>query len=185
MLFQMKQKEIDMKKLIGGAFLAILLAGCSGLEITTLNYQKVNDAHDSKKTTAQLNGYVVYEPMLVFQVSLVCADGKTDISKCADSPQNCIISAPILLPDYSKPYLVRSKNGFGKSGVDMTIVDGWRLGETKDESDNSAILDVIAKAAGVKMLQPNSSCNVGVYRWSSNKEDGQPTLQPLTDLFKK
>jgi len=39
-----------------------------------------------------------------------------------------------------KPYLIDVKSGLGKAGTDVTIIDGWRLGNVKDNSDNTAIL---------------------------------------------
>jgi len=36
--------------------------------------------------------------------------------------------------------LIDIKSGIGKAGADITIIDGWRLGSVKDNSDNTAML---------------------------------------------
>ena len=171
-----------MKRLIASVILPALLAGCAGLDITTLRPEQVDQA----RTTAgkELNGYVVYEPIVVVEVSLkdVCVAGKDEKGKCkADTVIQCSASTPFLLPDYSKPYLVRSKNGFGKAGVDVAISDGWRLGSIKDNSDNTAVLGTIEKVLGFKsnmVSTEDATCKApGLYQVIL--KNGSPDLRPL------
>jgi hypothetical protein len=86
--------------------------------------------------------------MIVVEVALreVCA-AKNDKNACVETETRCAIGEPKVLPDLAKPFLVDIKSGFGKAGVDVTIVDGWRLGNVKDNSDNTAILGLVEKLA--------------------------------------
>jgi hypothetical protein len=63
--------------------------------------------------------------MVVVEVSQkeVCSaqDAK---GKCTgDSVISCSAGTPFVLPDTSKPFLVNSKSGFGKAGVDVAITE--------------------------------------------------------------
>ena len=140
----------------------LALDGCAGLEMKTITSDDVDQARKGKV----LHGYVVYEPIIVIEISEreVCVEkGDKD---CKKSELRCAASTPFLLPDYEKPYLITSKSGFGKAGVDLTIADGWRLGNIKDSSDNTALLDFIGKAALNMFNQrsPNDKCKPGLYR---------------------
>jgi hypothetical protein len=131
------------------AMVCMIIAGCAGLEITPLTYEQSSKLHIDQDTAFK-NGYVVYEPMLVVEISdkeiCVLKDG----DKCKKSRNVCSAGEIKTLPDYSKPYLLTSKSGLGKAGVDLKIDDGWRLGGIKDESDNTALLGVLATAAGIQ-----------------------------------
>lgn len=171
-----------MKKLIICVVIPVLLAGCAGLEITTLKPAQVTDARTSADKA--LDGYVLYEPIIVVEVSVkdVCTAGKDEKGNCkAATVVQCSASTPFLLPDYSRPYLVRSKSGFGKAGVDVAITDGWRLGSIKDNSDNTAVLGTMEKLLGIKSVVPSSegkTCkDPGLYRVIL--ENDAPTLKPL------
>lgn len=142
-----------MKQHVVAVAIAVALTGCAGLEITTLQPAQVSDARGSAGKA--LDGYVLYEPVVVIEVSVkdVCTAGRDDKGNCkAATVVQCSASIPFLLPDYSRPYLVRSKNGFGKAGVDITISDGWRLGGVKDNSDNTALLGTIEKLLGTSAV---------------------------------
>jgi hypothetical protein len=162
--------------------LAAVLTGCAGLEITTLRPEQVAQARQS--TDNALDGYVLYEPIVVVEVSVkdVCLAGKDDKGNCkASTVTQCAATTPFLLPDYSRPYLVRSKNGLGKAGVDIAITDGWRLGSIKDNSDNTAILGTMEKVFGIKSVVPDAGktgCAApGLYQVTLDK--GAPALRPL------
>lgn len=171
-----------MKRLFVCIAVSVLLAGCAGLEITTLQTSQVADAR--KPDGKALDGYVLYEPIVVVEVSIkdVCTAGKDEKGNCkAATVVQCSASTPFLLPDYSRPYLVRSKNGFGKAGVDVAISDGWRLGSIKDNSDNTAVLGTVEKLFGIKSAVPSAgekTCKApGLYR--VDLEDGAPALKVL------
>ena len=124
---------------------ACALAGCSGVSIRPISPALERSAHESDGAAS---GYVVYGPMVVVEVveREVCV-AKNEKGACAGTETRCAIGEPKVLPDLSKPFLVEIKSGFGKAGVDVTIADGWRLGNIKDSSDNTAILGLIEKIA--------------------------------------
>lgn len=171
-----------MQRLIASIVFTGLLSGCAGLEITTLRPEQVVQARQSM--AGALDGYVVYEPIVVVEVSVkdVCLAGKDEKGNCkAATVIQCAATTPFLLPDYSRPYLVRSKNGLGKAGVDVAISDGWRLGSIKDNSDNTAILGTIEKVLGIKSVVPdtgNAGCKApGLYQVTL--DNGVPALRQL------
>jgi hypothetical protein len=129
---------------IAGTVLALGLGGCAGVDIRPITRQQAVSAHEPG---SDARGYIVYEPVVVVEVSPreVCA-GRDEKGKCIARTQ-CIAGAPFVLPDYGKPYLVNGRTGLGRTGLDMTIVDGWRLGALKDGSDNGAFLGVLEKLA--------------------------------------
>ena len=129
---------------------ALALAGCSGVDIRPISPALEREAHTRDGTAS---GYVVYGPMMVVEVAPreVCI-AKGDKGACAASEPRCAVGTPFALPDLAKPFLVDIKSGFGKSGVDLTIVNGWMLGGIKDHSDNTAILSLLEKVA-VPMLR--------------------------------
>lgn len=128
---------------------ATMLAGCAGLRISSLS-KEVSDAAHTKDTT--VDGYIVYQPMIVVEIGEkeLCTKRGSE-GACLNSKTVCSIGDPKLFPDYSKPFLVQSQSGLGKAGVDVKIEDGWRLGSLKDESDNTALLNVLASAGGVEV----------------------------------
>ena len=135
-----------MGRMAGGIVIAAcVLAGCSGVAIRPISPDLERSAH-AKDGTA--SGYVVYGPMVVVEVVErdVCV-AKNEKGACAGTETRCAIGEPKVLPDLAKPFLVDIKSGFGKAGVDVTIVDGWRLGNVKDNSDNTAILGLVEKLA--------------------------------------
>ena len=171
-----------MRKLVAFGFSIVLLTGCAGLEMTTLKPDQVTNARLATGTA--LDGYVVYEPVVTVEVSIkdVCLAGKDANGNCnAATVTQCAASTPFLLPDYSRPYLIKSKSGFGKAGVDIAITDGWRLANIKDNSDNTAILGSFEKLLGLKSAAPDArgtKCKApGLYRVTL--EEGKPALTPL------
>jgi hypothetical protein len=138
----------------GWIVVACALAGCSGVAIRPISPALERSAHEQDGTAS---GYVVYGPMVVVEVAQreVCV-AKNDKGACVDAETRCAIGAPVFLPDLAKPFLVDIKSGFGKAGVDVTIADGWRLGNVKDNSDNSAILGLVEKIA-VPLLRAEKS----------------------------
>jgi len=171
-----------MRNLAALCFSIGLLTGCAGLEMTTLRPDQVTNARLA--TGTPLEGYVVYEPIVTVEVSIkdVCLAGKDDNGKCkAQTVTQCAASTPFLLPDYSRPYLIKSKSGLGKAGIDIAITDGWRLANIKDNSDNTAILGTFEKLLGLKSGVPDAGgtkCKApGLYRVTL--EEGKPALTPL------
>ena len=123
---------------------ALALAGCSGVDIRPISPALEREAHTRDGAAS---GYVVYGPMMVVEVTPreVCVT-KPEKGACATETR-CAVGTPFALPDLAKPFLVDIKSGFGKSGVDLTIVNGWMLGGIKDHSDNTAILSLLEKVA--------------------------------------
>lgn len=146
------------------------LIGCAGVDITPITHDRAQNAHEAGSTD---KGYIVYEPAIFVEVSKkeVCV-AKDDKGNCKVQETTCSVGAPFVMPDYKKPYLVNVKSGFGKSGADITITDGWRLGNVKDNSDNTAILDMVGKIVGLgskafneRPAEKAGSCKApGLYR---------------------
>lgn len=143
---------------IGGLAAALALGGCSGVDIRPITPALETRAHAEDGVAS---GYVVYGPMVVVEISRVCVV-KDSKGVCKDDETRCAAGAPFVLPDFSKPFLVDIRNGFGKSGVDLTIADGWRLSGVKDTSDNTAILGAIEKIALARMAEPRTASEEAV-----------------------
>ncbi|MCC7462191.1 MAG: hypothetical protein IT480_06970 [Gammaproteobacteria bacterium] len=112
--------------------LAVLaLVGCAGLDIRALTPQQAADLHAGNGPA----GYVVYAPMTVVEIS---------------DRDGCRVGAPFQLPDPARPYLLRSRSGLGRNGVDVSVADGWMLGGFKDTSDNSAWLGTAGQLLGLR-----------------------------------
>lgn len=137
---------------------ALALGACSGVDIRPISPALESEAH---QRAGVASGYVVYGPMIVVEVSRVCVVKDTK-GACRDDETRCAAGVPFALPDFTKPFLVDVKSGLGKAGVDLTIVDGWRLGNLKDQSDNSAILGAIEKIALARMAEPRTSSEEAV-----------------------
>jgi len=120
-----------MQRWIAVWFGSMALAGCAGLDIRPLTREQAASAHAGGGPA----GYIVYAPMTVIEVS---------------DKDGCRAGAPFQLPDYSKPYLVRSRSGLGRNGVDVAINEGWMFGGIKDTSDNSALLDAVGTVFGIR-----------------------------------
>jgi hypothetical protein len=120
-----------MQRWIAVWFGSMVLAGCAGLDIRPLTREQAANAHAG----AGPAGYIVYGPMTVIEVS---------------DKGGCHAGAPFQLPDYSKPYLVRSRTGLGRNGIDVAIDSGWMLSGIKDTSDSSALLDSMGTVFGVR-----------------------------------
>ena len=143
---------------ICGLAAALAVGGCSGVDIRPISPALESEAHVREGVAS---GYVVYGPMVVVEISRVCVvkDAK---GACKDDETRCAAGAPFVLPDLSKPFLVDIRNGFGKSGVDLAIADGWRLSGVKDTSDNTAILGAIEKIALARMAEPRTASDESV-----------------------
>lgn len=110
-----------MVRLLAGILLALLvLTGCSGISIKGLDKRPANPS--------ALAGYLVYEPIVMVAVAQAQHGG-------------CAVTQ-FTVPDYRRPYLLGARTGLGKSGVNVTITDGWRLGGFTDNSDNSSLFPV-------------------------------------------
>ena len=160
------------------------LCGCAGVGITPISKQ---DAIDIHKPNAGKSGYVVYEPMVVVEVNKkeVCVE-KDNADKCTKKETTCAAGTPFVLPDYSKPYLIDVKSGLGKAGTDVTIIDGWRLGNVKDNSDNSAILGnlvTLATKMAFRGQQDDRKCKEGLYRVTIDNSVDDKSALKLTELL--
>ena len=133
--------------------LAACVAGCSGLEITPLSPAEEAASHAG---ATGLRGYIIYAPMVVVEVSQkeVCSAQDAKGRCTGDSVISCSAGTPFVMPDTSKPFLVNSKSGLGKAGVDIAISNGWQLGSIKDNTDNTALLGTLEKiiALGAKSI---------------------------------
>jgi hypothetical protein len=160
--------------------LAVTLAGCAGVDIRPISQERAVQAHGGADKE---RGYLVYEPVVVVEVGprQACTTAEAK-GRCSLQTQ-CVAGAPFVLPDYSRPYLVSTRSGLGKTGLDMTIVDGWRLGSLKDSSDTGAMLGILEKLAtrapaGDAPMSGESNCKAaGLYRVVA--EDGRVTLSPM------
>jgi len=138
-----------MRNLVLSPLVALGLTACAGIDITPISPADEAAAHSGKK---DLKGYVVYQPMVVVEVTRKesCLE-KDDKGKCKSPPEiSCSAGTPFTLPDPSKPFLIDVHSGFGKAGVDVTITNGWQLGNIKDNSDNTGVLGTIEKLTGIK-----------------------------------
>lgn len=125
-----------MKSLFAVVVLSLFLSACAGISITPVKLGAGQDAHEVAK-----KGYIVYTPAVLLPISSVpvCVDMRKD-GKCAKQVYECAAGKPILVPNYSKPFTVEVKSGFGKAGTEINVTDGWLLGSLKDNSDNSAAI---------------------------------------------
>ena len=137
-----------MWKQLSVPIVVVSLSGCAGLDIASLSTAAANNAHSRSN---EVKGYIVYHPMVVVEVGEkeLCI-AKNEKGQCTKVKTVCGVGDPKTLPDYSKPYLLTPKSGLGKAGVDIKIEEGWRLGGIKDESDNTALLGVLATAGGIE-----------------------------------
>ncbi len=140
------------RKLVRNGFvasLAVLLGGCAGVDIVPIPPEEAAGVH--RKDAPR--GYIVYAPMVVVEIK-------------ADKAGGCAVGTTMVLPDYRRPYRVRVRNGFGKSGVDLEFQDGWLLGRVKESADNTAVLSALTEAfqaqavncpaAGLYRVNPDS-----------------------------
>lgn len=152
--------------------LCIAITGCAGLTIEAIPGDAVSGARDDRPRV----GYVVYEPVIVYQKTPVKAyvaflndgtcqgDGYRDV---------CRFIGPILLPDKTRPYSLTPHVGLGKADINVQIKDGWMLSELSEKSDNTAILDRLvapktpkaATASRVTPASPPGSTCEGLWRW--------------------
>jgi len=146
-----------------------LASGCAGISITPVPSQNPDVALDPN-----LAGYIVYEPMVVFPVMQAEACDKDQ--KCLKF-KGCTIGQPLTLPNYGRPYVIEIRSGFGKAGADVTIADGWKLSNLKDNSDNTELLKLVASATGIAEAADTKECPTGLYRliWS----EGGPSLKAI------
>jgi hypothetical protein len=127
---------------------AASIAGCVGLEITPIS---PTDEAASHAGGTDLKGYIIYEPMVVVEVSQkeLCS-AQDDKGNCKGATViTCSAGTPFLLPDTSKPFLVNVRSGFGKTAVEVAITNGWQLSSIKDNSDNTALLGTLEKIIGL------------------------------------
>ena len=109
----------------------LALTGCAGLDIHPLTPQQAAAAHAGNGPA----GYIVYAPITVVEIS---------------DRDGCRVGTPFQLPDYARPYLLRSRSGLGRSGVDVSISSGWMLGGFKDTADNGALLSTAGALLGMR-----------------------------------
>lgn len=131
-----------MKRTLLPLSLCLAFCGCSGLELRAVG--PITD--DFFKDSNKKKGYFVYEPIVVVEISdeTQCLEKKGETCSKMGTPK-CKVGTPFYLPNYKRPYLVNSKTGFGKAGVDVTITNGWQIGSIKDSTDNTALLPYVEK----------------------------------------
>jgi hypothetical protein len=174
-----------MKKTRLSWLVLLIFCGCAGVSITPISKQ---DAIDIHKPNAGKSGYVVYEPMVVVEVSKkeVCL-ARDNTGKCIKQETSCAAGTPFVLPDYSKPYLIDIKSGLGKAGTDVNIIDGWRLGNVKDYSDNTAILGslmtILSSVTPFRKAQDDKKCRAGLYRVTIDNSSDEKSALKLTELL--
>lgn len=165
-----------------------ILAGCAGTYIKPITADRAQEAHT---TGTDDKGYIVYSPVVIIEIKedTICLKQDT-AGKCSEYEIVCKISEkPILLPDYSKPFLIRPQAGFGKADVEISIVDGWQLGKVTDKSDNTAVLDSVIKAVKevttlTKGVSKAAGCpKAGLYKLEYSK--GNLQLEPLLIYYKE
>ena len=151
----------------------LMFAGCAGIDIKPITADRAKNAHN---TGTDDKGYIVYSPVVIIEIKeeAICLEQDAN-GKCVKSKIVCKAEKlPYLLPDYSKPFLIRPRSGFGKTDVELNIAEGWRLDSVKDKSDNTAVLDNLIKA--VKEVRDIKSRVTGVsdVSKSSSKTEGCP-----------
>ena len=164
-----------MKQTLLATSICLVVCGCSGLELRAMEPKEVNGLFGGGNRTA---GYVIYEPMVVVEISDETPCLKKEGEKCIEKgAPKCTVGAPIYLPNYERPYIVNSKSGFGKAGVDVAINNGWQIGAIKDNSDNSSLLPFVTSVTGTYADgEKAAGCKEpGLYRLISidNKPEGQ------------
>jgi hypothetical protein len=139
-------------------------------------------ADKAHSNAGSVKGYIVYEPVVVVELTLrtTCVEIGQDGKTCSKQEIVCSAGAPFVLPNYSKPYLIDIKSGFGKAGVEVSFKDGWLLNSVKDSSDNTAVLTAVGKIFGLnlsssagsaKALTEDRKCKApGLYRVVSSKD---------------
>ena len=135
------------RKLVRNGFiasLAVLLGGCGSVDIVPIPPQEAAGVH--RKDAPE--GYIVYAPMVVVEIK-------------ADKAGGCAVGRTMVLPDYRRPYRVRVRNGFGKSGVELEFQDGWLLARAKESADNTAVLSALREAF---QAQAVNCPKAGLYR---------------------
>lgn len=162
------------------------LTACAGIDITPISPSDEAAIHSGE---SKLKGYIVYQPMVVVEISQkkICSNKDGD-EGCTTT---CSAGAPFTLPNPAKPFLINPRSGFGKAGVDISISNGWQLGGIKDNSDNSVLLGTVEKLTGLAGLKafPNKSkdedppCKAsGLYQLNI-KPDGDIELKNLTVYY--
>lgn len=116
-----------MKKLALVLSVLMLLSGCAGLDIKPITDTDRKCLHTDKN---KIKGYVVYAPKIFFEVK--------------NLERNCEIKT-FKMPDYSKPFSVNIRAGFGKVDTKVGIKDGWMLGDISANTDNTAVLSELKK----------------------------------------
>lgn len=162
------------------AFLCVAIAGCAGLTIEAISTTDVVGAREGRSNV----GYVVYEPVIVYQKTKPCVEFDADgtCTRYANG-SGCQFVGPILLPDETRPYSVTPHVGLGKSDINVQIKNGWMLAEFSDKSDNTAILDRIAAPKTSSAQQTTTSDKTkdkepqpceGLWRWDGKEKKFVP-----------
>lgn len=170
----------------------LMFAGCAGIDIKPITADRAKNAHN---TGTDDKGYIVYSPVVIIEIKeeAICLEQDAN-GKCVKSKTVCKAEKlPYLLPDYSKPFLVRPQSGFGKTDVELSIKDGWCLDSVKDKSDNAAVLDNVIKAvkevSDITKHTTESSYKTegcpksGLYRLEYS--EGNLVLEPLLIYYKE
>lgn len=114
----------------GSIAFAASLAGCAGYTV-----QAMKPDGSGKNGPS---GYTVYEPK-PYILRTPILDDKAVLKGYQFSV--------VYLPDYSRPYKVRTQNFLAKSDIQFTFKDGWMFTNIADKSDNTTIASDLIKAA--------------------------------------
>ena len=107
-----------------------------------------------------------------------------------EDPEHPYTGKIVYLPDYSKPYEIKSWSGFGKADFSFTINEGWQLTAIADKADNTSLMTALpALLATAKTLIPStdrllnttqrSTINFLLFRIIIDENSGQPRLEQV------
>lgn len=151
-----------MKKLILVLSSLVFLSSCASVNIKPIKKDLAKNVH-TKDSNLNLNGYILYAPKVLIQIKQVKGE--------------CKIST-VSIPDKTKPFLLDIQSGFGKSDINVKIINGWMLGDIKANIDNTAVLDKITSFSNeIDGGIPAVSCNPSEGLYDYNISDtGEITL---------
>jgi hypothetical protein len=134
--------------------LIILLLLMSCASIKSITPEEALNAHTKLHS---VDGYIVFHPLVVVEVS-----------------ENCIAAKSFLLPNYNRPFLVTIRAPFIGSPGSMVVEDGWRLSNLGGSTGTAAALGALIAGTGGRLLLGKEDiddtlgkktiCKPGLYR---------------------
>lgn len=119
---------------------ALLLCSCAGYNISPVPSSQAS-SKDWGSSGNHSNGYLIFQPELYFKA--VITPAVKDANGKETSPQTVTLS-PFYLPNYNKPYRVKTYNFLAKADFTFAFTDGWQLTSIADKSDNSTVANTLA-----------------------------------------